>query len=166
MNPVKKSNPRGKISLDEVEKFENELGFQIPADYRDYLVLHNGGKFVDGFFRFADERDPYLEITTMFSLRSDDGFDDLSENWSLIDHWDLEEFEKALKPFFCFGEANGIILCFDREKGTVYGFNRDYEDEIDDNLTPPAFTKIADSFSEFVRSLKPEDFFTSQTEGA
>jgi hypothetical protein len=50
----------------DVEEFESELGFSLPAEYRDFLIAHNGGSFADPVVYVSDKRDVVIEAIEEF----------------------------------------------------------------------------------------------------
>ena len=48
------SNKYGSVTEQRVSEFEREIGYTLPSDYRDYLLLHNGGTPSPYHFDFGD----------------------------------------------------------------------------------------------------------------
>ncbi len=40
---MKLTEPGPQLSVQDIELFEGELGFDLPLDYRAFLITHNGG---------------------------------------------------------------------------------------------------------------------------
>lgn len=158
--------PAGPTSSAQVAAFEEYIGHQLPADYRDFLLQHNGGHpdpdafLVDSGFGdqedivmcFFPMRDRALGAVTVQDLEE-------LRTWPLHCAWDdlqsdLENLyaeagiEEVLLPTGTDGSSNYFCLVLDGpRKGSVVFL---------DHETGETFL-LADSFTAFLGSLRPRE---------
>jgi hypothetical protein len=75
MEAVKNSNPHGPLDAARLTAFEARIGAALPADYRRFLLAHNGGQFVPCEIVLPGEAEPFASLGAAFGLH--DGADAL-----------------------------------------------------------------------------------------
>lgn len=143
-------------ALDEktLSAFEKETGYEMPDQYREFLLKYNGGKPVPKYFKVPGY--PY-EQSFVRDLKHLDG-----------DGVDLRELNDLLKGrlpqgYLAIGTdpgGNSILLSLvSPTKGKIYFFDHENEpDEATDDLKDyPNIYLLAAGFDEFINSLKTED---------
>jgi SMI1-KNR4 cell-wall len=68
MAEVENSNPHGPLDPARLATFEARLGATLPADYRRFLIAHNGGKLVPTEVVFPGEDEPFADLHLVFGL--------------------------------------------------------------------------------------------------
>ena len=144
----------GGYKLDEkifkvVERF---LGLKLPKAYRTFLLDVNGGKCSSNSF-FISEKEGEDSIRYFFGINEDESYDLLSC---------IKRYKKRVPlnmlPIANDSFGNLILLSIsDPDYGKVYFWDHDWE--VEDGQIPDYsnLTLIADSFEEFLNSLKSED---------
>ena len=138
----------------EVAAFEQRLGLTLPADYRRFLLEVNGGLLASENRRFS-----HYIITDLLSLADDNDASNLEARAARA-HWVLPHSDLLM-----IGNADGgmiLLAVRGNHRGEVW--NLDTVDPRPDGSNPRVLwhdqrdmTKLADSFEEFVRMLKPLD---------
>jgi hypothetical protein len=54
---INNSNPFGTLPLDRLADFENKTGIELPAEYKNFLLCHNGGQPIPSFFWIEPNED-------------------------------------------------------------------------------------------------------------
>jgi hypothetical protein len=57
------THPGPKTSITEIDAFERKFGAKLPEDYREFLLLHNGG-----VSEALESKDPFLSLRHWFSI--------------------------------------------------------------------------------------------------
>jgi len=134
-----------------IARVERELGFELPADYREFLERQNGGKPEPNFY---NQR---VTVRYLYSAgpTDDEYVDDLVTEarrfWSdrMTDPPE-DPMDRSLLPI---GEnVFSNIICLrisGDERGAVYFRDHDIPE------SPEAYTRLTDSFSEFFEALRP-----------
>jgi hypothetical protein len=128
---------------------ENEIGARLPADYREFLLKHNGGRPSPSAFKLSGLKDnPFDTVQVLFRL----GGKVQSSN---ID-WNVDAFNGRLPSnLLAIGCTDcGDLIClslFGNDAGSVVYW--DYHQE----PSEPSYQNvyhIADSFEEFLDSIQ------------
>lgn len=138
----------------EVAAFEQRLGLTLPADYRRFLLEVNGGLLAD-----ANTRLSHYLITDLLSLNDDIDARSLEARAARA-HWVLPHPDLLM-----IGNTEGgmmLLAVAGSHRGEVW--NLDTVDPRPDGSNPRVLwhdqrdmTKLANSFEEFVRMLRPLD---------
>ncbi len=146
---VENSNRFGRLPEDQLARFEARIGRVLPADYRAFLLQHNGGRPVPADFVISAEGGTD-------TLHHTYGLHDGPSSFSLLDAYEtyLGRVPPALLPIADDPGGNQICLGIDGEhRGAVFFW--DHEREADggelpsfDNVTP-----VAPSFAAFLAAL-------------
>lgn len=163
MSNVQFSNIGQAIKELDLFELEKRVGAALPADYRHFLLLHNGGQpepsdFLVPGWRFMASL--VNEFDGIKVLENQDVEDDNSVD--LL--WNIEVFEDRLpKNFLFIGRdpgGNGILLSLHPDTyGKIYFWDHENEPEegLEDLADYPNIYFLANSFTEFLDSLKTEE---------
>lgn len=146
------------LTQESLTRFEEALGQRLPSDYKDFMMEANGGtpeedlvySFVDVVTDRTNESD-VRELLVIYDNQVDDNWDDI-----LRIHTTMVE-EGTIPPHFLpiATDSGGNLLCMSLRKddyGSVWFCDHELEDRETGFL---AASRIADSFSEFLRVLHP-----------
>lgn len=159
-NTVENSNPYGSVTYEEVLAFEARNGLNLPEDYRQYLVQHNGGNFVRRIFISKCDSDVDGSVHGIKGLHQGPEYVRLQDDFHLSDLHDLADFAQELLPYFVFSGTDGAnSLIIDMETSKVCVFLADVFDEETLERLNACICPVADSFTEFVDSLVDQDTF-------
>jgi SMI1 / KNR4 family (SUKH-1) len=140
------SNPRGPLSEERLEEFEEFLGTILPEDYRKFLLRHNG---------------PIVEPTSFGSSEGEELSSIEGCFYGLVaaEEYDLEkvfmenrdELPDGCLAIACDGCGNEVCLALtEKEMGKIYFYNH----EADDHETAVGDMElVADTFDEFLQGL-------------
>lgn len=148
------------LSESDVVQIEAQLGLSLPAEYRGFLLAHNGGYPEPDVF--AIRNNPFDDHGLVhYFLCVEEG-----DVYNLIE-W-VEDFRGRIPPDFlpvaC--DPGGNIICLSisgKDVGKVYFWDHEEEVEVDEDKTPgyDNVYLIADSFQEFLGSLTTLDSVNS-----
>jgi cell wall assembly regulator SMI1 len=151
---IKFERPGPKVRAAEIAKFEREIGFKLPADYRKFLLVHNGGKpCPDNFKQVVGDKIIVNWVQRFYSLEASGG---LRMEW-----WEARrEFPPGWIPIGsdCGGEA--LCICLNKKGYGVIAVTDGYAEYLG---RPPEMRQLADSFTTFLamlfdqRALEPVD---------
>lgn len=148
MATVKSANPHGPIDRARLEAFEARLGAVLPADYRQFLVTHNGGEFLPEEIVLPGQAEPFASTNPMFGLH--DGPLSLEEIYENVE-------SEIPGDVLAFGEdAGGNLLCIGirgNHRGKVYFWDQNESSPGEDEPGWSGMTLLAESFDEFVAAL-------------
>jgi cell wall assembly regulator SMI1 len=143
-----------KASPEDITKFEEEIGYELPEDYKKFLLEHNGGRpSPEGFsFEYRDSKKSSSLLDFFYGIQGE-----------TEEHYDLatnnQDFKGRIPSdmlvIACDQAGNQICLgLFGNVKGKIYFW--DHEEEAVSEGDPPVYGNlyfIANSFSEFVNGL-------------
>jgi hypothetical protein len=143
------------LNESDLAEFESKIGYSLPVEYREFLMLYNGGKPVPDFFRVPDWEYEETYVTELKGLANGKSVD-LSELFDLL-------HDRLPKGFIAIGSdpgGNQILLSLSKDtKGQVYFFDHENEpeDAADDVKGYPNIYLVAKSFNEFLKNLYSND---------
>jgi len=143
------------INEAELANFESKIGYTLPVEYREFLLLYNGGKPIPDFFKVPEWQYEETYVTELKGLANGKPVD-LSELFDLLDG-------RLPKGFIAIGSdpgGNQILLSLSNDKrGQVYFFDHENEpDDATDNVEDyPNIYLVANSFNEFLKNLYSND---------
>lgn len=134
--------------------FEKKIGYNLPPDYRQFLLQYNGGKPVPDFFQVPEwqYKESFVNQLKGLIKEKDEKKVDLARLNDLLDG-------RLPKGFVAIGSdpgGNHILLSLTNEtKGNVYFFDHENEpdDATDDLEDYSNIFLIANSFTEFLNNL-------------
>jgi cell wall assembly regulator SMI1 len=150
--PVKVTQSYKPLSDDEVKAYENKLGVELPGEYRDFLLLHNGGKAYPDVINYKRKYNPEAStiIDRILGLEDDqiftipyfkDNFSDRIPAHLLVIATDV-------------GGNNICIAVSGDKRGQIFFWHHEFPEDDDDELPGENnFFFIASSFSEFLDKL-------------
>jgi cell wall assembly regulator SMI1 len=145
---VERSNQFGALDEMRLVRFEKEIGHRLPADYRAFLLAHNGGRPNPSDFFFPGERDAFDTLHHTYGLH--DGPDYFRLDIAYESH--KEFIPTTLVPFA--DDPGGNAYCIGiagKHSGKVYFWNHEMA------WSPEGLRLLANSFTEFLQSLKSAD---------
>ena len=127
-----------------VKAFEAEIGYDLPAPYRAFLLLHNGGRPEPDAVLVNGEEST---LRTLYGLRGDEP-DDLRTN--------AEAYRGEVPPgLLPIGEDDcGNLFCLavgGRDRGAVFFWDHERDD------AARALARVADTFDAFLAGLHESD---------
>jgi hypothetical protein len=146
---IKTSKPFGPLFSARLLEFERKCGVPLPADYREFLLEHNGGQpDTKNVVDFEHQGKPNSsDVHFFYGIHE-------GENWASIE-WYLETgkgrlIEEGL-PIAGDSGGNDYVLIVDgKRKGQIYFWDHERE------TTPPSYENmsyVAPSFTAFCESL-------------
>ena len=94
----------GPIDEPTISRFEQSLGFTLPADYRSFLLQNNGGSFKRRVF-FVEELGQDIMLKLLYGITNEKSFDLTISSW-------MEEYGDEL-------EENSLIIGADPGGGML-----------------------------------------------
>jgi len=145
-----------KLTIEEVEKIEREIGLIFPMEYKEHLLKYNGGKCEPNEFSFFENGVLETSAIDWFLAIYDGDGDNLLEYINILK---IEEkrIPNSLIPIATDDCGNIIcISCEGKDCGSVYFW--DHEKEIDYNSEDDSnwsnLYLISPSFNEFIKNLR------------
>ena len=146
----------GTCTIEDLDKLESDIGFELPEDYRSFLQNNNGGKF--SLFKFyASIYIPALDQKVMLDVSY--GYE-LSEEHQFLDIVQInDEFKEDVPEntliFTRDPGGNMFLLVTQAENEGVYYW--DSSDFFDTSEGDANAFKVADSFTDFLNKIEYED---------
>ena len=168
LNPALQFQPdEERVSEEDLLRFEQEIGYTLPRDYRQFLLEYNGGEFTatdpataeDASLYFKvhgfDGQDTYrCDVAYFIGLRKDPARYGLREQHETTrDAWGIPAsvlpFSGSVGPPKMYLALEGAL------RGKVVINGRAYEEKraADEEVTLEDFFVVADSFTAFVAGL-------------
>lgn len=144
--------PGPPISEADVSAVERRLGIVFPAEYRDFLLTHNGGEVEPLRFSFVyDDGEPGdAEVTSFQSIGVEDGLNDL-EGTVFFQRDELDLPNHLIPIAFC-DEDEILLAVAGDDAGKVYLWYI-----IESGFDGSHFQRVADSFQQFLKALQPSE---------
>ncbi|MFT4020508.1 MAG: SMI1/KNR4 family protein [Acinetobacter sp.] len=137
-----------KIDDSDISAFENEIGCKIPAEYRDFLLNHNGGRPRCPVLVFGAEK---IMVNDLYGLGDQQGrVGDLKQTWEIF-------LDRLPSGFISIGDTpSGDQFLISVTDGNIYLFDHENEpEEASENLADyENVKKVADSFLDFINDLR------------
>lgn len=146
MNLFKESRDFGLPTENELNDFETQNGTKLPQDYRDFLLKFNGGK--------PNQKTSFntsTKVTYFLGMHNGDYYASLYKHIEMYkSRLPFGTFPVATDPF-----GNLFIMSLHPESnGHIYFWDHEEEPEYQDGHYTANCFFVANSFSEFVESLK------------
>jgi len=149
---MKIENPHGATSPDVITEFEARQGVLLPLEYKQFLLMSNGGWPTPNVFEVLGWHGHGNSLMSFYGIHEGEKVDRLDQACRVYD----ERIPADLIPIA--EDANGNVICIGWEgerKGKIYFW--DHEDELDENGD---FVRdyrnvflVANSLQEFLDSL-------------
>ncbi len=145
------------LTLDKVVDIEKRLKLSLPLEYKDFIMKHNGGRPKPSGFHYKHETGRYTDSRVDWFLAIYDGESDNFEDY--FNTYKVDQVRLPIELVPIANDPGGNLVCISvkgKNKGAVYFW--DHENEAGDNETPSYQNVhlLADSFSEFLESLKDD----------
>lgn len=133
---------------------EDRLGFELPDDYRNFLLKHNGGQPQPSVFHFKYESGRYADSCIDWFLAVYHGEHDNFETYYEMYKGERMRLPPELVPIA--HDPGGNLICISVigfRKGAVFFW--DHEKEVGDGESPSYknIHLIADSFAAFIAKV-------------
>lgn len=140
------------LTAEDLKRTENRINIDFPAQYRNFLLKHNGGHPEPSVFKFKCEGQEAEIAAVAYFLAIYDGKEE-----NFLDY--LKTYEdripSGLMPIARDPGGNVILIgTKDAHLGKIYFWQQDFEPETPDFSN---ICSIADSFDEFFNSLFDPD---------
>lgn len=139
----------------DVKKFEEMHNVSLPEEYKKFLLKNNGGKPVaEDAFHYESELETYSDsaVRYFFSLFSDNN----SVEYNFEIYVLAKRIPSSMLPIAADYAGNVVCISISNDTfGKIYFW--DHEEELEDDDNNPSHDNlylIADSFTEFLGSLK------------
>ena len=136
------------MNEEELIKFQNEINFELPDDYKNFLTNYNGGVPEERYSTFmVDSISQEIGLQVLYGLNLEDGLD--------LREWYDEYRDDLLLNCIIIGHGLGfgfIILMHSPEKSGVYFWDNTFE--LDESSEDENVYKISDTFKEFLDKVK------------
>lgn len=147
-------NSGKKVSKQDILLIEKELQVSFPEDYKEFLLIHNGGEPADeiGLSFLETDYETNEQFEQEIDIQSFSMLEELPEFYENLIGEVLPE-DAGYISIACDSCGNDILLCVDNTNfGRVYFGDHDMLDPETDYL---GLSLIANSFTDFVNSLHP-----------
>ncbi|KWW18875.1 MULTISPECIES: SMI1/KNR4 family protein [Peribacillus] len=143
----------GKATQEAVDGFQEFVGFEIPADYKQFLLKYNGGiSEVQNSKFYVDTLDTLVCLNVLYGL-------DLEDKGLDLRKWHEENKDDLHKNCIIIGNdtcAGKILLINNEEEKGIYFWDQGWYS--DPSSQDENIYKIAESFQSFIEGLKiPEE---------
>ncbi|MFJ7755056.1 SMI1/KNR4 family protein [Peribacillus muralis] len=143
----------GKATQEAVKGFQEFVGFEIPEDYKQFLLQYNGGTTeVQNSKFYVDTLDTLVCLNILYGL-------DLQDKGLDLRKWHEEKKEDLHKNCIIIGNdtcAGKILLINNEEEKGVYFWDQGWYS--DPSSQDENIYKVAESFQSFIEGLKiPEE---------
>lgn len=151
---VKFENTEAKISIDEINNLEKTIGMTLPKDYREHLLLYNGGQCFPNEFSFKEDNKLTDSCIDWFLAIYDGEYDNLI---NYIDIYKLDEQRIPTNLIPIAHDPGGNLICIScdgDDKGYIYFWDHEREVDCTTNNNYTNVHLISESFKGFIKSLK------------
>jgi hypothetical protein len=117
------------LNISQIEEMEKYAGLIFPQEYKDHLLLYNGGKCIPNIFKFDENGKCSYSIIDWFLAIYDGEYDSLKKE---IDIFKKEIKRMPLQMLPIAHDPGGNLICISCEtedKGYIYFW--DHENEVD-----------------------------------
>lgn len=143
------TNTHGPLDENCLKALEQLWGFQLPKDYRRFLLKYNGGRSEKSYFNFPDIPEGGSVVHTFFGIYKSENDNLLQRIIDIGDRYPSDSFPIADDVF-----GNRICLIVKgRNRGQVYFWDHEMETHEGEDPNYDNMTLIAESFTEFIENL-------------
>jgi len=143
MLEIQSNNP--KLTIEEIEKFEQNNAITLPSEYKSFLLKYNGGYPMQSNFYIHGSNGDFESILNIF-YGIGDMYDNLQKNIDFLD----ELFEVGFIPIADDPGGNQICICISEKN---FGEIRFWEHELGNENELDNLLFVSKSFSVFIDSL-------------
>ncbi|UYZ63417.1 SMI1/KNR4 family protein [Hymenobacter weizhouensis] len=146
---LENSNPFGPVNPADIAEFEETNEITLPSDYKDFLLQHNGGRPLYSKVAGTD-----VEVKWLYSMIEEPAWASLFNA--------LDVYEGRIPSWYMpIGTDSGgnlyIMSLYKKNKGVIAFWRHEEEAEENGSDYFENLTHIADSFTEFVHLLQPNE---------
>lgn len=153
--------PYGRLSEAQLNSFEIEIGWELPHGYRRHLTDYNGADFVKDIYPVSEDGWDCVSLHHVYGLHDGPGYSRLQENWKLYECYDLQRWKRKLKDFVVFADTGtGDKFAISGKDGSIWFYEHDAPSSF--FSMPGRFTKVENSFSEFLTKLQSDEEFETK----
>ena len=149
------TNTHGPLDENCLRALEQIWYFQLPKDYRNFLLKYNGGWPRKDTFNFYGKKDDGSSIHAFFGIYKDDNYNLLNKVNDIGDRHTNDSFPIASDDY-----GNRICITVKGpNRGKVYFWDHEMEANPSENEVPDYsnMTLIANTFTEFLNGLYKEE---------
>lgn len=146
------------ISIEQIEELEKLVNLTFPQEYKNHLLLHNGGRCEPNVFGFIEDNEPTESCIDWFLAIYDGEYDNLKD---YIETYKLNEKRLPFHIIPIAHDPGGNLICIscgERDYGYIYFWN--HEKEVDYNISADEdysnLYLISQTFNSFLENLKEE----------
>jgi len=150
------------VSTEDVDSFENEMGYSLPSDYRRFIVTHNGGRVINRRPISVTIDGDQDEVTLLNLMPLRGGPEPFTGG--VVEFWRRWKQSEACPDYWILiGDDGGNGYFFLILKGNFCGHVYfSYADDLfiecadfsqDPDVLPSCFGKVSDSFSGLLHKL-------------
>jgi len=139
-------NPYGSLTAARLAQFEETLGFSLPADYREFLLRRNGGKFQGSVVKVTG-LDAKVALDEFFGL-------DLDERLNL-ELWNYQySYKKPAGSLVIGADPGGGMVLLGLDPGWSGVYYWDYSQWFEKSTPEHNIYLMAESFTKLMEALK------------
>ncbi len=153
MKEIKVKESEVQLTNSDIKLLEEKLGVTLPEDYKNFLLLHNGGHPEKSSFPTVSKFLENEDIAWFYAFYDGEVCNIIKENEFNKEIIPEEFIAIAYGPFghdICLGVSGDVL-------GRVYFFVRNWDLDEDGQPVPDDFFRIANSFTDFINSLYYSD---------
>lgn len=145
MTEFLETNLFGKLTPNDLSDFESANKFELPIDYKNFLVTYNGGRPVKNHLP-----KPSTDVNWLYGMHE-------GPDWANL-FWALNCYNGRLPSWYIpigYDSAGNLFIMsmFEKNKGTIAVWDHENEAKGDAHQYFNNMTFVANSFSEFINSL-------------
>jgi cell wall assembly regulator SMI1 len=143
-------NSKAQLTPENIKPLQAEIGLDLPDDYRAFLLRHNGGRPKPSGFSFVRRGcEEAAMVGDFYAIQEGSPVDLLKK---------LRTFGSRIPPAFlpvaCDPGGDQILLgLMGEQRGKVYYWIHDLDEDAEDETDPRNLGLIAGSFQEFLEAL-------------
>ena len=143
--------PNGALTAIKIMELESEIHFNMPQDYRQFMMKSNGGRFLANTVCFIKVNDEEILLDSFLSLGAEARVDDIVYWYKTFG----DEYEGINTAQSALSDPGIIVLHNEPGQQGVYLWDDSLE--LETSTEDNCMYKIADSFEEFVSKIYVEE---------
>ncbi len=152
---IKVTETEAPLAASDLDDFERRLNITFPEEYRNFMLLHNGGRPEKSRFSYRNKPGMYADSCVDWFLAIYDGEFDNMERYFNTYKINRIRMPDELVPIA--HDPGGNLICISvkgENKGTIYFWDHENESEDNEKASYRNVHFIAASHAEFIKSLK------------